>query len=133
MNVLVADQLHIAIFIIMHLDLEHPRKLSRPLRDFKLPFGPRATVPAQTEDKTSWTSSNSLRDKTEAVTRRTNSTLPEVFGLKLMSFNTDNDCLVAIDGFCINLRKGGGCERTQTQKALKISGEMFKGPKIENG
>lgn len=53
LNVLVADQLHIAIFIIMHLDLEHTHHLSHTLRHAELPFGPTATVPAHTQDTTS--------------------------------------------------------------------------------
>lgn len=57
LNVLVADQLHVAIFIIMDLDFEHAHQLSRTLRHRELPLGPTASVPARTKDETLWTSS----------------------------------------------------------------------------
>lgn len=52
LNILVADQLHIAVFIIMDLDFQHPHHLSRSLRHAELPLWPTATIPARSRSQT---------------------------------------------------------------------------------
>lgn len=45
LHILVADQLHVAILIIMNLDLQHSHHLSSGLRNGELPFRSAAPVP----------------------------------------------------------------------------------------
>lgn len=45
LHVLVADQLHVTVFIVMNLNLQHADHLGGGLRNGELPFRPAAAIP----------------------------------------------------------------------------------------